>query len=206
MATETGARVAVHHSCRRARLQAELDQLWRVERPKVTQAVSEAAAQGDRSENAEYTYGKRGCARSTRACASCAAARRHGRVDQPPVGPGGCSSAPGSRSRTKPARAPLPHRRTRRVRQHAGYISLDAPLARALLGKPLDDEVEVALGRRAPLRTDDLRGHRRSARSACSDPDVLELPRIGLVEVLGEQPLAVRQRRPVGVLAGDGPR
>src|ERR1700744_3946890 len=42
-----------------ARLRAELDQLWRIERPRVTQAVSEAAAQGDRSENAEYTYGKR---------------------------------------------------------------------------------------------------------------------------------------------------
>src|ERR1051326_8055767 len=41
------------------RLREELDCLWRVERPKVTQAVSEAAAQGDRSENAEYTYGKR---------------------------------------------------------------------------------------------------------------------------------------------------
>ena len=41
------------------RLREELDQLWRVERPQVTQAVSEAAAQGDRSENAEYTYGKK---------------------------------------------------------------------------------------------------------------------------------------------------
>jgi transcription elongation factor GreB len=42
-----------------ARLADELDRLWRVERPRVTQAVSEAAAQGDRSENAEYTYGKK---------------------------------------------------------------------------------------------------------------------------------------------------
>src|SRR6202012_4622893 len=41
------------------RLREELDELWKVERPKVTQAVSEAAAQGDRSENAEYIYGKR---------------------------------------------------------------------------------------------------------------------------------------------------
>src|SRR5690606_19310893 len=41
------------------RLRDELEHLWRVERPQVTQAVSEAAAQGDRSENAEYTYGKR---------------------------------------------------------------------------------------------------------------------------------------------------
>src|SRR3984957_12302210 len=41
------------------RLQSELDQLWKHERPRVTQAVSEAAAQGDRSENADYIYGKR---------------------------------------------------------------------------------------------------------------------------------------------------
>src|SRR5512140_2645588 len=41
------------------KLRAELDQLLTVERPRVTQAVSEAAAQGDRSENAEYIYGKK---------------------------------------------------------------------------------------------------------------------------------------------------
>src|SRR5688572_32483601 len=41
------------------RLNQELEELWRVERSRVTQAVSEAAAQGDRSENAEYTYGKK---------------------------------------------------------------------------------------------------------------------------------------------------
>ena len=39
-------------------LREELDFLWRVKRPEVTRAVSEAAAQGDRSENAEYIYGK----------------------------------------------------------------------------------------------------------------------------------------------------
>jgi transcription elongation factor GreB len=41
------------------RLRAELEQLWTVERPRVTQEVADAAAQGDRSENAEYIYGKR---------------------------------------------------------------------------------------------------------------------------------------------------
>jgi transcription elongation factor GreB len=41
------------------RLQEELDHLWRVERPRVTREVSDAAALGDRSENAEYIYGKR---------------------------------------------------------------------------------------------------------------------------------------------------
>ncbi len=42
-----------------ATLRDELDYLWRTKRPEVTQAVSEAAAQGDRSENAEYIYGKK---------------------------------------------------------------------------------------------------------------------------------------------------
>ena len=37
----------------------ELDQLRRVERVKVVQEVADAAAQGDRSENAEYIYGKK---------------------------------------------------------------------------------------------------------------------------------------------------
>ena len=43
----------------RLALEQELKYLWRDKRPKVTQAVSEAAAQGDRSENAEYIYGKK---------------------------------------------------------------------------------------------------------------------------------------------------
>jgi len=40
-------------------LRAELRHLWKVERPRVTQEVSAAAALGDRSENAEYIYGKK---------------------------------------------------------------------------------------------------------------------------------------------------
>lgn len=40
-------------------LREELDHLWRVKRPEVTRKVSEAAALGDRSENAEYIYGKK---------------------------------------------------------------------------------------------------------------------------------------------------
>jgi len=41
------------------KLQDELRQLASVERPKVVQEVADAAAQGDRSENAEYIYGKK---------------------------------------------------------------------------------------------------------------------------------------------------
>jgi transcription elongation factor GreB len=42
-----------------ARLRHELDQLMRVERPRVVEIVSWAASNGDRSENADYQYGKR---------------------------------------------------------------------------------------------------------------------------------------------------
>lgn len=42
-----------------AKLRDELDRLWHGERPKVTAEVQAAAAQGDRSENAEYIYGKK---------------------------------------------------------------------------------------------------------------------------------------------------
>ena len=41
------------------RLKEELRYLWKEERPIVTKAVSAAAAMGDRSENADYIYGKK---------------------------------------------------------------------------------------------------------------------------------------------------
>jgi transcription elongation factor GreB len=41
------------------RLRDELERLWHEERPRVTREVTAAAAQGDRSENAEYIYGKK---------------------------------------------------------------------------------------------------------------------------------------------------
>jgi transcription elongation factor GreB len=41
------------------KLREELDHLFRVERPKVVKGVADAAAEGDRSENAEYIYGKK---------------------------------------------------------------------------------------------------------------------------------------------------
>ena len=41
------------------RLKDELTHLWEVERPKLVETVAWAASNGDRSENADYTYGKR---------------------------------------------------------------------------------------------------------------------------------------------------
>jgi len=41
------------------RLQDELDQLWKVERPALVQTITWAASNGDRSENGDYIYGKK---------------------------------------------------------------------------------------------------------------------------------------------------
>lgn len=42
-----------------ARLDAEFNQLWKVERPKLVETISWAASNGDRSENGDYIYGKK---------------------------------------------------------------------------------------------------------------------------------------------------
>src|ERR1700681_4125191 len=128
-----------------ARLRAELEALWRHERPQVTAAVSAAAAQGDRSENAEYTYGKRRLREIDRRVRFLRR-RLEGMVvvDQPPADPARVffgawvrlESEGGAQSRYRIVgpdefdRAP-------------GYISMDSPLGRALLRKTLDDEVTV---------------------------------------------------------------
>ncbi len=129
------------------RLRAELDELWRVERPAVTRAVAEAAAMGDRSENAEYIYGKRRLREIDRRVRFL-----RGRLDGLTI----VASPPSDRSRVffgawvtiEDARGS-----TRRHRvvgpdefdREPGYISMDAPLGRALLGKRVGDEFEVAL-------------------------------------------------------------
>ncbi len=129
------------------RLKAELDELWRVERPRVTQAVSEAAAQGDRSENAEYTYGKRRLREIDRRVRFLRK-RLDGMVvvDQPPTDPKRVffgawvvlEAEDGAESRY---RVVGPDEFDR----EPGYISMDSPLGRALLGKKLDDEFTVEL-------------------------------------------------------------
>src|SRR5262245_39076293 len=129
------------------RLRAELEQLWRVERPKVTQAVAEAAAQGDRSENAEYTYGKKRLREIDRRVRFLRK-RLDGMtvVDQPPSDPrrvyfGAWVTLEDDDGRELRHRIVGPDE----FDMAAGYISMDAPLARALLGKRLDDEIRVAL-------------------------------------------------------------
>jgi transcription elongation factor GreB len=129
------------------RLKRELDELWRVERPRVTQAVSEAAAQGDRSENAEYTYGKRRLREIDRRVRFLRK-RLDGMtvVDQPPADRrrvffGAWVTLEDDAGRQYRHRIVGPDE----FDTAEGYISMDAPLARALLRKALDDEFTVEL-------------------------------------------------------------
>ncbi len=129
------------------RLRAELDELWRVERPRVTAAVAAAAAQGDRSENAEYTYGKRRL-REIDARVRHLRKRLEGMVvvNAPPSDPRRVFFGARVTLET-PAGETLNYRIVGpdEFDQEPGGISMDAPLARALLGKTLDTDVSVAL-------------------------------------------------------------
>jgi transcription elongation factor GreB len=127
------------------RLRLELEQLWREERPRVTQAVAAAAAQGDRSENAEYTYGKRRLREIDRRVRFLRK-RLEGMVvvEQPPADAARVffgawvelEAESGARSRYRIVGPD-------EFDMVPGYISMDSPLGRALLRKALDDEVSV---------------------------------------------------------------
>jgi transcription elongation factor GreB len=127
------------------RLSEELEELWRHERPRVTQAVAAAAAQGDRSENAEYIYGKRRLREIDQRVRHLR--RRLDRmvvVRQAPADPRrvffgawvSLESEDGARARYRIVGPD-------EFDMAPGYISMDSPLGRALLSRRLDDEVTV---------------------------------------------------------------
>jgi len=128
-------------------LRAELDHLWRVERPKVTQAVSEAAAQGDRSENAEYIYGKKRLREIDRRVRYLQKRIPDLQVvDRPPDDParvffGAWVTLEDETGQEQTYRIVGPDE----FDPSRGWISIDAPLARALLKKTVDDEVQVLI-------------------------------------------------------------
>jgi transcription elongation factor GreB len=129
------------------RLGEELDQLWKHERPRVTQAVSEAAAQGDRSENADYTYGKRRL-REIDSRVRFLRKRLDGMVvvSEPPsdtrrVFFGAWVTVESEGGAESSYRIVGPDE----FDMAPGYISMDSPLGRALLRKALNDEVTVEL-------------------------------------------------------------
>lgn len=128
-------------------LRAELNHLWRVERPKVTQAVSEAAAQGDRSENAEYIYGKKRLREIDRRVRYLQKRIPDLKVvDRPPDEPariffGAWIRLEDENGKEVSYRIVGPDE----FDPAKGWISIDSPLARALLKKTEGDAVRVIL-------------------------------------------------------------
>ena len=128
-----------------AQLKAEHDELWFVERPRVTQAVSDAAALGDRSENADYIYGKRRLREIDRRLRFLTKRLETVRVvDETPEDPkrvyfGAWVTLEDEDGVKKTWRIVGADESD----MGKGYISMDSPVARALLGKRLDDEVTI---------------------------------------------------------------
>jgi len=127
-------------------LKAELNHLWRIERPQITQSVREAAAQGDRSENADYIYGKR----RLREIDSRVRFLRK-RLENMTV----VDTLPSNRQKIYfGAWIELENDQGEimRVRivgpdeidPRRGYISMDSPVAKLLMGKQVDDDIAVS--------------------------------------------------------------
>ncbi len=130
------------------RLKAELDDLWRVRRPEVVKALAAAAAEGDRSENAEYTYRKKQLGEIDRRVRYLSKRLEHLRVvDTTPSDPDAVFFG---------ATVEVEHTVTGDISRYRivgpdetdaklGWISIDSPLARAMLKKRVDDEFEAQL-------------------------------------------------------------
>ncbi|EAR59776.1 transcription elongation factor GreB [Neptuniibacter caesariensis] len=127
------------------RLNDELKYLWKVKRPEVTQSVKEAAAQGDRSENAEYIYGKKQLREidrrvrylSKRLEDMVVVDRAPTPDKQDTVFFGAWVTLLDEEELEKRFRIVGPDE----IGDEADYISVDSPLARLILKKQLGDEV-----------------------------------------------------------------
>lgn len=129
------------------KLRDEIAQLWKVERPRVTAEVEAAAALGDRSENAEYIYGKKRLREIDRRLKYLS-----GRIDKvkvmhlqaqqqsvDKVGFGAWVVLEDEDGGTHTYRIVGPDESD----ATAGWISTDSPVGRALLGKEPGDDVDV---------------------------------------------------------------
>lgn len=128
-----------------ARMRDELHQLWKVERPKVTQEVSDAAKLGDRSENAEYIYGKKRLRQIDSRVRFLTKRLESLKVvdvlpdDTDRVYFGAWVKIVDENEAAKVLRLVGPDEFDADKR----YISIDSPMARALLKKQIDDEIVV---------------------------------------------------------------
>lgn len=128
------------------RLRAELDTLWRSTRPEVVKALADAAAEGDRSENAEYTYRKKQLGEIDRRVRFLTRRLAEVRVvegcpaDAQAVFFGALVQLEHVDGRSVSYRIVGPDE----VAHDQLHLSIDSPLARALLRKRVDDEVRIA--------------------------------------------------------------
>ena len=142
-----GASTAIITAAGHTRLKAELDELWRVRRPEVVKALAAAAAEGDRSENAEYTYRKKQLGEIDRRVRYLGK-----RLQTLKIGDGRPTDAGAiyfgawfciedEAGRRQQLRIVGPDETDAAL----GWISVDSPLARAALRKRADDEFESEL-------------------------------------------------------------
>ncbi|BCS56032.1 transcription elongation factor GreB [Geobacter sp. SVR] len=126
------------------KLEDEYHYLWRVERPKVVQGVADAAAEGDRSENAEYIYGKKRLREIDRKLKHLGSRLKVLKVASVPANPQSVSFGCWVSYEDEDGAA--------RCYQlvgpdefdvSSGRISIDSPVGQALLGKRIDDEVVI---------------------------------------------------------------
>jgi len=129
------------------RLVEEVDKLWKTRRPEVTRALAAAAAEGDRSENAEYIYRKKEL-REIDARVRYLRKRLDGIVvvdrvpdDQNKVFFGAWVRLEDTTGKEYIYRIIGPDE----LEPSLGYISMDSPMGKALLGKSLDDEFTLRL-------------------------------------------------------------
>ncbi len=134
-----------------ARLKAEYEQLWRARRPEVVRALAEAAAEGDRSENAEYQYRKKELREIDRRVRYLQRRLPQLKVaDKPPSDEssiyfGATVEVLDEQEQSRCYRIVGPDE----TDYAQGSISMDSPMARSLLGRTIGDLVKVQLPERA---------------------------------------------------------
>lgn len=129
------------------RLREELRQLWKIERPLVTASVHEAAKNGDRSENGDYIYGKRRLREiDNRVRYLSKRLEDITVVDRIPENTQRVFFGAWVKLETLDGTT-VCYRLVGadELDPGKGYISIDSPLARALLGKNLGDEIVLSL-------------------------------------------------------------
>ena len=127
-------------------LVAELQRLWREERPEITKKVTWAASLGDRSENADYQYNKQILRKIDRRVRYLGKRLEELKIiDFAPEQEGKVYFGAWVEIENDDG-----EKKTLRIvgideiyDHHPQHISIDSPMSRALLSKQVDDEVEV---------------------------------------------------------------